>query len=156
MMKKELVHSFKVFITTVVIGAVLTGIATIFNDPEIYQVSDILIGFVYMVPVSAILFIPSWLLFAFVLRRFTKRRISPIYIKIILSLLSVFFIILTLSILNYHFVFGRNYWPSVFPMFIGYYLALIISILVYKIKSGIEVSEDSLMSQECDTVIKTQ
>ena len=38
MMKKELVHSFKVFITTVVIGAVLTGIATIFNDPEIYQV----------------------------------------------------------------------------------------------------------------------
>ncbi|WP_114941734.1 hypothetical protein [Mucilaginibacter endophyticus] len=134
-MKKELVYSFKVFMTAVIIGAILTGVATVFSDPVLYRVSDIFIGFFYMVPVGIVFFIPSWFFLAVILRRFTKRNISPFYIKIILSILSVFFVIQTLFIFDYHSLLHTNYWPSIFPMFASYCCALFISVWIYKIKA---------------------
>jgi len=134
-MKKELVYSFKVFMTTVVIGAILTQVASAFNDPMIYQVSDMFIVFFYMVSLGIIFFIPSWFLLAVILRRFTKRRIPPFYIKIILSILSVFFVIQTFFIFDYHSLLQSNYWPSTFPMFASYCCALFISVWIYKIQS---------------------
>lgn len=116
----------------VLVGPLLTGVILILTDPDVYQTNDILIGWLYSVPVALILCIPSWFLLGLTVTALSK-NVKIAAVKIILTLLGIIYILIAFALLNYRTIIHSNYWPDLIPHMAGYYIVLITGIWLYKL-----------------------
>jgi len=130
--KQALLFSFLVYLTTNLLAPLLTQMSLMALDSTMHQYyGDDTGGFFLTMIIGLVLCIPSWYLLGKLTSRFVKRNMNVIKAKIILIIVSVLLFVLTLGLMNYHYLFDSNYWPSVAAN-LGYYpIVLILSITLY-------------------------
>jgi hypothetical protein len=135
-MKKTLVFSLKVWLTTIVIAPFIFGIIQVSTDTEIYRLTDVLVGLFYCVPAGIVLCLPLWSLFWLFTTLINKMNSKIIVKKIALSIVMILLIMLTFCIINSHALFSPDYWPSVLPMVFSYLGVGILCVWCYPLKPG--------------------
>jgi hypothetical protein len=131
-MKQTLFFSFKVYLTTAIVGPVLTGILLILIDPVVNSYNNSVDIFFYTMIVGFVFCLPSWFLTGWLTAFLLKQNLKLITIKALLNIAGIFLLIFTLGILNHNYILNPGYWPSILPMLICYVVVLSISLWLYK------------------------
>jgi hypothetical protein len=134
-MKKALMYSLKVWLTTIILGMRVAVVIKICLDTDhsIYGAGDVFATAIYDIPVALIAWIPSFLLFLVVVYYLSKTDNAIWTKKLILSGLGIFLAILPFVIVFTHQLFSANYLPDMLPELCAYAGLTLAGVWFYKL-----------------------
>lgn len=131
-MKPPFTFSLRVVLTTGVLAPIVYQIFLLLADPIVNEISSISISALfYTIIVGTILLVPVWFLIGIVTKVLLQKKVSIYLIKTCLSLILIPALILPIGLLNIQYLTNVNYWPSILPLLISYYICLTSFIWIY-------------------------